>query len=247
LKYEAQMEIKKILSNTSHWTINKELSKKYGLHATLLLQHLIDLRFSFFKKGTPFYQQQSRLSKDLDMSEYQIRQATKVLIEADFISVKRVGIPPKYEYSIKDVNLYRFFNLTFIDEKIEPLKVKNLNHKHKELTEHKELTNTNMDEKKSKIFFKIVEAYPTSKIGNRNHALQKFTKLEMEECKLAATNLKRYLNAVGQYTHALNNYIDQKCFTEKWLTDKETFNKNKNKNSTIDVNHNFSGDYGIIN
>ena len=70
----------------------------------------------------------------------------------------------------------------------------------------------------------------------------------MEECKLAATNLKRYLNAVGQYTHALNNYIDQKCFTEKWLTDKETFNKNKNSTNidkTIGVKK-FNTNYGDI-
>ena len=45
---------------------------------------------------------------------------------------------------------------------------------------------------KGKIFFRIVEAYPACSIGNRQHGLKKFLKLDMDQCKLAAKNLKRY-------------------------------------------------------
>ena len=36
------MNLKKIISNTSYWTVNKHLAKEIGLEATLILQHLID-------------------------------------------------------------------------------------------------------------------------------------------------------------------------------------------------------------
>ena len=212
------MSLKKMIGLHAYWIINKELAKEIGIEATLLLQHLIDLREEFFKNGKPFYQQQKRLSADLGLSEYQVRGATKKLIEQEFISVERKGIPPKYEFTILDENLYRFFNLTYKDQKIEPIKVKKVDHKHKELTEHKELTNTNIDDVLGKIFFKIVELYPKDRIGNRQHGLKKFQQLDIEKAKLALKNLDQYLNLAGGYVKSLQNYIAEECYTEEWLS-----------------------------
>lgn len=234
------MNLKKLIGAQAYWVVNKELANEIGLYPTLLLQHLIDLRENFFTKGTPFYQQQSRLVKDLPMSEYQVRQATKALIDAELISVQRVGVPPKYEYTIKDVNVYRLMNLTFKHEETKPLKVQKFDHKHKELTEHKELTNnTNIDDVYGKIFFKIVDMYPTNRIGNRQHGLKKFKALDIDQAKLALKNLNRYLTVSNGYTKSLQNYITEECFTEAWLkaeeetkakkagiTNTKTFNKN---------------------
>ena len=86
------------------------------------------------------------------------------------------------------------------------------------------------DDIKGKIFFRIVDAYPANRIGNRQHGLKKFKQLDIEEAKLAAVNLKRYLAIAGQYTKSLQNYIDQKCFSEDWLKAEE---ETKNKKTTI--------------
>ena len=230
------MQLKKILGTQAYWTINKALALEFGLHATLLLQHLIDLRESFFKAGKPFYQQHSRLKVDLGLSEYQLRKATKLLVDAEFINVERKGIPPKYQYSINDLNLYRFFNLTFIDQKSEPLKINLLNDKHKELTIHKELTNNTKldvpsdDDILGKIFFKIVDLYPKNRIGNRQHGLKKFKQLDIKQARLALVNLKRYLTITGAYVKSLQNYIDQECYTEAWLAAED---ETKTKKTTI--------------
>ena len=102
----------------------------------------------------------------------------------------------------------------------------------------------NIDDVYGKIFFKIVDAYPTNRIGNRQHGLKKFKQLDIEEAKLAAVNLKRYLAVAGEYVKSLQNYIDQKCFTESWLkAEEETRRK---KASITNTNHNFSGNYNII-
>tara|TARA_R110002167_G_scaffold365651_1_gene590921 strand:+ start:132 stop:860 length:729 start_codon:yes stop_codon:yes gene_type:complete len=238
------MKLKKLLGTQAYWTINKDLANEFGLHATLLLQHLIDLRESFFTSGTPFYQQHSRMKVDLGMSEYQLRQATKKLVEAGFINVQRKGIPPKYEYSINDSNLYRFFNLTHIDQNTEPLKVKLFDEKHQELTLTQTIDNNTKlvdttDDIKGKIFFKIVDLYPKNRIGNRQHGLKKFKKLDINQAKLAATNLKRYLKVAGQYVKSLQNYILEECYTEAWLSAEETNNNKSDITNTKTFTQNY--------
>lgn len=83
-----------------------------------------------------------------------------------------------------------------------------------------------------KIFFKIVEAYPKNRIGNRQHGLKKFNTLTKEEAKLAAINLKRYLKVAGPFVKQLQNYITEQCFAEAWLQAEELNQKSKlNKDS----------------
>ena len=238
------MSIKKLLGLESYWMINKELAKEMGLEATLLLQHLIDLKENYFKKGKPFYQQQKRLATELGLSEYQIRNATKKLVEMDFVSVKREGIPPKYHWTIKEANLYSFFNLTYKDKEIESIKVKKVDHKHKEKDNTKKNNNTNNDDVIGKMFFKLVELYPQNRIGNRQVNLKKFKELSTEECKLSLQNLNRYLEAANGFNKSLSNYITEKCFTDEWLTAQEKVNKSKNQ--SINNTKQFDNDYDNI-
>ena len=79
-----------------------------------------------------------------------------------------------------------------------------------------------------KIFFRIVDAYPKNRVGNRQHGLKKFNTLSKEEAKLAALNLKRYLNLAGTFVKSLSNYITEKCFTEEWLSAQEKLSKKTN-------------------
>ena len=92
-----------------------------------------------------------------------------------------------------------------------------------------------------KIFFKIVELYPKNRIGNRQHGLRKFKQLDIDQAKLAATNLKRYLKVAGEYVKSLQNYIDQECYSEAWLKAEEK--TNAKKTSITDNTKTFSGNY----
>ncbi len=240
------MNLKQLIGSQAYWIVNKELANDIRLHATILLQHLVDLADSFFKQGKPFYQQQSRLAKDLPLSEHQIRQATKALVTKKYITAKRVGIPPKYHYGICEDNLYKFFNLIYKDVETESLKVEKLNNKHQELT-LTQTTNINTeldvpsdtDDILGKMFFKLVDLYPKNRIGNRQ--LRKFKQLDIDQAKLAATNLKRYLKVAGEYVKSLQNYIDQECYSEAWLKAEE---KTKTKKTSItDNTKTFSGNY----
>lgn len=101
----------------------------------------------------------------------------------------------------------------------------------------------NIDDMKGKIFFRIVEAYPKNRIGNRQRGLKKFQKLDMDQCKLAAKNLKRYLKVTGEFYKNLENYITENCYTEEWLKAEEKNKKKKGGNNYTDTAHNFNGNY----
>ena len=88
------------------------------------------------------------------------------------------------------------------------------------------------EEAKAKIFFKIVDMYPKNRIGNRQHGLKKFKALDINQAKLAALNLKRYLKVAGTYTKNLQNYITEECYTEAWLQLEETKSNNKDITNT---------------
>ena len=98
------------------------------------------------------------------------------------------------------------------------------------------------DDIKGKIYFKIVDNYPANRIGNRQHGLKKFKKLDIKEAKLAGRNLKRYLNLSEGFHKSLQNYITEECWSEPWLNAEE----NKNNKKDITNTKTFEGNYDDI-
>ena len=94
----------KELSSSSYWPVNKTLCRGIGLQNTLLLQHFIDLQYNVFN-GNEFYQQQERIQKTFGISERQVKQSIKTLIELELISCEKKGIPSKNYYLICEDNL----------------------------------------------------------------------------------------------------------------------------------------------
>ena len=95
--------------------------------------------------------------------------------------------------------------------------------------------NINIDDAKKKAFFKLVELYPSDRIGNRQHGLKKFLALDTDKCKLALINAPRYIKAAGDFVKSLQNYITEECFTEEWLDTTEQRNKSKSGRITNNV------------
>ena len=81
-----KMELKQLIGNNAYWTINKAIAKKYGLNATLVLQHLIDLEENYFKGD--FWQTSKSLQESLGLSKYLISESLKSLIKGDLISIE---------------------------------------------------------------------------------------------------------------------------------------------------------------
>jgi len=101
-----------------------------------------------------------------------------------------------------------------------------------------------LDKIKNLYWKKLIPAYPTNRIGNRQHGLKKWLDLEDKEMVLAIKNMDRYLKLAGSYVKTLQNYLDQRCFTEEWLgAEAET---KQTKNHTTKDTKTFSGNYDDI-
>jgi len=99
--------IKALLGSSSFWVLNKRLVNKLGLEAALVFQHLVDLNDSYFE-GNEFYQQMSRMEKDLPLSKRQISNVIKKLSDEQFIVVVKKGIPCKNYYLINEMTVIPF-------------------------------------------------------------------------------------------------------------------------------------------
>lgn len=247
------MQIKKLLSNSAYWTINKELARDIGLEATIVLQHFIDLQSSFFEDGG-FYQQQDRIIKDLPITIDYLRKAVKLLVSKGFLLVVKRGVPAKNHYTVLEGNIMSYMSRITSDTREVLLEVSVKDDKRSirgtTNTKNKETKNINTkldvpsdDDIKGKIFFKIVELYPKNRIGNRQHGLKKFKELDIDQAKLAAVNLKRYLVVAGTYVKNLQNYITEECWSNEWILSEE---ETKSKKTTITNTKTFKGNYDNI-
>lgn len=232
--------LKKILGTQAFWIVNKELAKEIGLGETLLLQHFIDLETQLADEGQPFYQQKDRILKHVPISRYKFTEYCKVLEKRGLLGIVKRGIPAKNHYTISHDKIFSLLSTSQLPSSSlvdQPVVDKDNNNKDKNKEDN---TTISDDDIKGKIFFKIVELYPKNRIGNRQHGLKKFKKLDINQAKLAATNLKRYLKVAGEYVKNLQNYILEECWSDEWLKAEETKLTKKNIKNP---NTNFSGNY----
>ena len=249
-------QLKKLLGNNAHWTINKELAKNIGLDATIVLQHFIDLQYSFFEDGG-FYQQQQRLLADLPLTIDYLRKATKVLENKGFLSIVKRGVPAKNHYTVHEENILTYLSDITSSASEAPLEVSQKD----DLTSTRDTTNTKNKDTKNKdtnldatrqdgknkpdieiLLDKIIERYPGS-INSRGPMLKALKQLNTEERKLALKNIDRYTKAWEGWYHNLRNYLESKQFSESELTKRETKQKANNTSTKGIDTKNFDTNY----
>jgi hypothetical protein len=103
------MKLKKFIGNHSHWTLNKQLVRNLGLTETLVLQHIIDLTESAFKRPEIF-QPIGEMSIELGITEYSIKQAIGKLKSLELIYVERKSIGYKNFYSVNSERVLKIIN-----------------------------------------------------------------------------------------------------------------------------------------
>jgi hypothetical protein len=104
----AKMNLKKLIGNNSHWTLNKSMVRAIGLNETLVLQHIIDLE-SVFKRNEIF-QPVHKMADELGISEYAIKQAIGKLKSVDLISVERKSVGYMNFYSVNEEKVIEFMS-----------------------------------------------------------------------------------------------------------------------------------------
>lgn len=100
-----------ILAQSAWWTINKAMTMKLGIEASLLLSDLIWQYEKFKLAGTlqkddSFFNTRETIEKNTTLSIHKQRMALAVLKEENLIESYTKGIPPKayYKLNLKNIN-----------------------------------------------------------------------------------------------------------------------------------------------
>ena len=132
----AKLKLKKIIGNNAHWTLNKSLVKQLGLTETLVLQHIIDLTESAFKRDEVF-QPYEDIANELGISEYSVKQAVGKLKSAELINVERKSVGFKNFYSVNADKV-----MEYVSGSVNSLAHTNSTHQSVEGPEHTKSTNS---------------------------------------------------------------------------------------------------------
>lgn len=103
--------LKQIFSQKSHWQINKDFAKTFGIDCAILISDLIDKNIYF---GTEwFFNTSENIEEDTTLTYHLQKKALKILIDNKFIETKLIGIPAKLHFKINQNNILNFFNSSF--------------------------------------------------------------------------------------------------------------------------------------
>jgi hypothetical protein len=108
--------MKHLLSSTAFIVLNKNLARRVGIKAAILLADLISKEEYFIAKGMTdgwFFNTLDNIESDTTLTPYQQRKCLKTLKNHQLIEVKLVGIPAKNHFKINEQQLVKFLhNLT---------------------------------------------------------------------------------------------------------------------------------------
>jgi len=105
--------MKHLLSSTAFLILNKELARKIGLKAAILLADLISKEEYFIANGMTdgwFFNTESNIEEDTTLNAYNQRKCIKTLKDYKLIEVKRMGIPAKQHFKINEEQVLQILN-----------------------------------------------------------------------------------------------------------------------------------------
>lgn len=105
--------LKRLLSQSSYWIINKDLTLELGIETSLLLTHLIDCADML---NQPFYQQKEKIKETTGISERQWRKSMKILQDRNILTVVKRGNPAKNYYTIVEETIVDIINSALTSE-----------------------------------------------------------------------------------------------------------------------------------
>jgi hypothetical protein len=131
------MSILKLLASDGFLSVNKHLARIVGLDAAVLLAELASA-YNYFEMTDRltddgmFFETVEHIEENTTLSKYQQAKAVKALTDAGIIETKKIGIPAKRYFLIKEDKILQLLdhkkskNLTTGSEKTSPQEVEKL-------------------------------------------------------------------------------------------------------------------------
>ena len=102
------MDILDLLASDNYIPYNRTLAKELGIEPAILFGALCGYQRHY--KMQEFFREQEKIIDDTCLTEYAIRQATKILQDKGLIIVKKKGLPAKNYYQINTTRLVEYLS-----------------------------------------------------------------------------------------------------------------------------------------
>lgn len=102
------MDILDLLASDNYIPYNRTLAKELGIEPAILFGALCGYQRHY--KMQEFFREQEKIIDDTCLSEYTIRQSTKILQDKGLIIVKKKGLPAKNYYQINTTRLIEYLS-----------------------------------------------------------------------------------------------------------------------------------------
>jgi len=105
--------MKQLLSSSAFIVLNKELAKKIGINAAVMLADLISKEEYFINNGMTdgwFFNTEANIEQDTTLNPYMQRKCLKTLKSENLVEVKRKGIPAKQYFKINEQQVIQILN-----------------------------------------------------------------------------------------------------------------------------------------
>lgn len=218
--------LKKLLSQSSYWIINKDLTRELGLETSLLLTYLIDCADML---NQPFYRQKEKIMKDIGITDHSWRLSMKLLQERNILIVEKKGNPARNYYTIVEGELLKIFNNrltsdveinTTSDVEINTTnkvinKINNNNNSEATNTEgggtiEKSPTTSSVLSLQDGGWEKVYSLFPDNKKKNYGNALIVWSGLSQSEKKQVIRHLTMYIkNTETQFIKQIDKYFNE--------------------------------------
>ena len=112
----------KTLADDAYWRVNKAIAKKVGIYAAIILADLMSKKKYFENRHMLtddgyFFNTSDNIEDDTTLSRHKREDATKNLIEMEWLLIDKRGIPAKNFYKIDYDRIYEY--LTQYEESVE--------------------------------------------------------------------------------------------------------------------------------
>ena len=136
--------MKHLLSSSAYFVVNKQLAKRVGIQAAILLADLIGKEQYFIDNGMLnngwFFNTSDNILKDTTLTRFQQNKAITLLKEIKFLDCKLKGIPATLHFKILEDNIYKYFKtsikqtLKLDAKKLKTNDTKIINNKNKDIS-----------------------------------------------------------------------------------------------------------------
>tara|TARA_R110002020_G_scaffold209230_1_gene415177 strand:+ start:932 stop:1600 length:669 start_codon:yes stop_codon:yes gene_type:complete len=137
--------MKHLLSSSAYIVVNKMLSKRVGLKASVLLADLISKEMYFENRGEIkdgfFFNTSKNIERDTTLSNYKQKRAIQILEDEGFIETKLMGMPATLHFKILQNKIDSFLKTSIKEtSKLDLKKLKTNKNKLIRITNKKDIT-----------------------------------------------------------------------------------------------------------